>query len=155
MKEVFSMGKISGISEGAIISHHSKISRQTSNLFENTLKTALENNEAQKTTAKKTDALGEIIPPSYIKIEDSSATVLNRTNTLLDLLETYSKEIEDPEKSLKDIEPLIKSIKNHAAQLIKELDETVHSDPNLRKIAEQCALAANVEYIKFQRGDYV
>lgn len=149
------MDKISGISQGTLISNHSKINRQDSNLFQNTLKAMLETDEIQKASAGKTDAASEIIAPSYVKIEDPSANALNETNTLLDLLETYSKEMENPEKSLKDIEPLIISIKNHATRLMKEFDETMHPDANLRKIAEQCALAANVEYIKFQRGDYI
>lgn len=149
------MDKISGISQGTLISNHSKINRQDSNLFQNTLKAMLETNEIQKASARKADAASEIIAPSYVKIEDPSANALNETNTLLDLLETYSKEMENPEKSLKDIEPLIISIKNHATRLMKEFDETMHPDANLRKIAEQCALAANVEYIKFQRGDYI
>ncbi|HPA13865.1 MAG TPA: hypothetical protein PKV75_01205 [Desulfobacterales bacterium] len=149
------MDKISGISQGTLISNHSKINRQDSNLFQNTLKAMLETDEIQKASARKADAASEIIAPSYVKIEDPSANALNETNTLLDLLETYSKEMENPEKSLKDIEPLIISIKNHATRLMKEFDETMHPDANLRKIAEQCALAANVEYIKFQRGDYI
>ena len=63
--------------------------------------------------------------------------------------------MEDPDKTLKDIEPLIDTIKRDASQLLAEAENALPGDGKLKRIAREAAVAANVEYFKFYRGDYI
>ena len=68
---------------------------------------------------------------------------------------TTKKEIGDPDKTLKDIEPLIDTIKKDASQLLAEAENALPADGELKRIAREAAVTANVEYLKFYRGDYI
>ena len=67
------------------------------------------------------------------------------------LLDSYAKDMENPKKTLRDIEPLIVSIRQNASDLMEAADKI---SPDLKEIATETAVAANSEYIKFYRGDY-
>ncbi len=148
------MTKISSISEAAPLSPQRRMNKAEKGAFEKSLAGAMETGEANG--AKKPPAaapLGEV-QPLKLTIENSSVEVVHKTDKLLDMLDHYSRDIGDPKKTLKDIEPLINEIKENATRLMEGSQGAMDQDDRLKEIATRCALTANVEYVKFQRGDY-
>ena len=118
------------------------------------LKQSLEAAQAKKTaesgSATDVKSLGEIAATTLPQLQTvSPAGVIQKTDKLLDLLDNYSKDIDDPDKTLKDVEPLIDTIKKDASVLLAEADKALPGDGDLKRIAREAAVTANVEYIKF------
>jgi hypothetical protein len=132
-----------------------QIKKPQTNLFKNNLQEALTQRKASETQPPDARILGEVPPPTFCKIENSSGDVVKKTGELIDLLDNYARDIHNPDKALKEIEPLIVEIRDRATQLLQESEKTLGKDSGLKEIAARCALTANVEYIKFRRGDYV
>ncbi|MBW1695818.1 MAG: hypothetical protein JRH18_14535 [Deltaproteobacteria bacterium] len=145
------MKKVTDITNVPPVKGLRKIQPAKSNAFHEKLAEAQSKHLIDQSPQPRTESLGEIQAPSFTRIEQSSGSVVNKTHELLDLLSHYTRDIESPNKTLKDIEPLIISMQQQASQLVKAATET---SPELRKIAQEVAVAANVEYIKFYRGDY-
>jgi hypothetical protein len=144
--------KIVDVTNSPAIQGPRKPQPKNDNLFHQRLNEAQEKN--QTSTANHVagaNRLGEIQPTGFPRIESASTTVANKTDNLLNLLDNYAKDMENPNKSLKDIEPLIVSIQRKASEL---MDATARISPDLKEIATETAVAANSEYIKFYRGDY-
>ena len=149
------MDKITGISTGTPVSDPRKTETpKTNSLFEQNLDAARAKKQGTGIRAADTAELGEVRPTLFPIISTPSEGIANNTNRLLDLLEAYTKDIENPNKTLKEIEPLIVSIRMKASQLMEEVDKTAPEDTKLLSIARESAVTANVEYIKFYRGDY-
>jgi hypothetical protein len=109
---------------------------------------------AQPPTSSSLSGLGEI-KSMGLKLSDSSDDSMEQsTGQLLSMLGQYSQALNDPSKSLKDIEPLLKEIKTGADALSEATQASGASDA-LKSVAQKSSLLANVEYIKFMRGDYV
>ena len=126
-------------------------------LFKKTFDKILSNseNQNQAPSSQAISGLGEI--PSYgLMIENEGVNPVEKnTDQLLTLLDQYSRDLSDPTKSLKDIEPLVKDLKMEADLLSETVKNDDQSSPVLKTLAEQSAVLANVEYEKFIRGDYV
>lgn len=120
--------------------------------FDRILSEKTDNTESQVTTVQ---GLGEI--SSFgLRIEDDSIGAIEKnTDSLLTLLDQYAKELGDPGKSLKDIEPLVQGIKEGADVLEASVQNATQADSALKSLAKESAVLANVEYMKFMRGDYV
>ena len=149
------MNKITGISNGPPVLEPRKSEKPKTGLFEQNLEAARAKRQGVETPTGSTAPLGEVRPTLFPIISTPSATIANKTHRLLDLMETYAREMENPNKTLKEIEPLILSIQKKASQLMEDAGKTPIEDAKLGKIASECAVAANVEYIKFYRGDYI
>ena len=150
------MDKITGISTGSLISEPRKAEKPGSDLFKQSLEAA----QAKRTTVSESTqavkSLGEVAATAPPQLQSlSPAAVIQKTDRLLDLLYNYSKDIEDPKKTLKDIEPLIDTIQKDASRLLAETDKALPGNEDLRRIAREAAVTANVEYFKFYRGDYI
>jgi hypothetical protein len=144
------MPKISQISSNPLIPSTPKSKSTTGSQFQQNLEITLKKNQSLTPSNTVASSLGEVSPVAFKIAERSSPEILNQTHTLLDLLDAYAKDMENPHKTLKEIEPLMLEIKRHSA----ELTNYAGDDPDLNNIVTRCALAANVECIKFQRGDY-
>lgn len=149
------MTKITGISEGNQLPPR-KITAQTrDDLFKNTLDHALKSKSGSETAAPlKNGNLGEIQAAPINVIEDITHDFQDDTNRLIDLLESYAEDLGNPDLTLKQIEPKVSALKENAEKLMAKVNDMPQDDA-VRKIATQTALAANVEYIKFYRGDYI
>ncbi len=122
--------------------------------FENALSRAIGQSGE---TAEGTDAVNalEEIASSYVQIQDSSLVVSEKTGELLDLLETYIAQLEDPEVSLKNLSEVIEQMNTDASSLLTETHSLTQEDEGLKDIATQTAATIKGEYLKFQRGDYL
>ena len=148
------MIKITDISNSTPISGPQKTEKPKTGLFQQNLNAAQVKKQVTETLPTGVAPLGELRPTTFPSISTPSAGIANRTNGLLDLLDRYARDIENPKKTLKEIEPLIASIQRKALQLMEEADKMVPDDAKLKRIAEECAVTANVEYLKFYRGEY-
>ena len=79
---------------------------------------------------------------------------VEKIEQFFNLLESYTKALSDPKKNLRDIAPLIKSIESEKEKLAG-LGESLPDGDILKDIVNQAAILANVEVLKFNRGDYL
>lgn len=148
------MSNIIPISDNPLLSPQGNVQRASTDLFKNSLEKAL---DAQKTsgTPQHIAPLGEVRAMSFHPIETPAEKVAAQTGHLLDLLDNYAKDLGNPSKSLKDMTPLLEQISMNAQELIENTDKVPHAEEQLRGIASSAAITAQVELIKFKRGDYV
>ena len=83
------------------------------------------------------------------------ADVLEHGYSILNLLDDYAKDLSNPRKTLKHIEPLVETIKKEASLIEEEFAEKVRNDSELERFVKDVAVTANVAAFKFNRGDYV
>ncbi len=145
------MTKIVDITNSPLVTGSQKPQPSKSNEFQQKLNEVQANNQGKGPTPVETTNLGEIQATTFQTIETGSTKIVNKINDLLNLLDDYAKIMEDTNKTLKDIEPLIVSVQKNASQL---LEATGQTSPALKRLAEETAVTANVEYVKFYRGDY-
>jgi len=86
---------------------------------------------------------------------DCKRDVLDQSDKILHLLDDYARELTDPAKTLKDIEPLVESIRNEVSLIEDEAAKKVYNDNELEKIIKDLTITANVAISKFHRGDYI
>ena len=126
-------------------------------LFRQTLDKALEplqDNEAAPLSAPP-PSLEEVTASGYYpRTSALESTLQEKTGDLLDLLDKFSSQLENPDITLKTMEPTIHDLKACADKLMKDTDDAPGDSP-LREIARETAMTADKEYFKFQRGDYV
>ncbi len=135
--------------------NNAKISKSNkADAFENALSSALDKTEAPEMDAAPTNELREIVPKN-LNILNPSDIVSGGTDKLLAMLDAYSSKLENPNVSLKSIAPVLEEINNNAGSLLKETLNLKADDARLKKIATQTIVAAQTEYVKFQRGDYL
>jgi len=85
----------------------------------------------------------------------SNAEILKRSERVLDLLDEYASGLNDTNKTLKDIEPLVASIKEEADSIQRESQDKLHHDKELERFIKELSVTANVAMFKFHRGDYI
>lgn len=122
--------------------------------FENEFSKALDKTEAPQMEALPTNALREIASVD-LTIMDSSDIVSGKTDKLLEMLDSYSVKLENPDISLKRIAKALEEIKDTAGSLLEETERLTEADKNLKTIATHTIVTAQTEYLKFQRGDYL
>jgi len=145
------MKKIMDVTNSPAVTGPRKIQPSKNNLFQQKLNEVQAKNRPQDTVPVADPKLGEVQPTSFPIIANPSTGIVNQTGKLLDLLEDYANQMGDPKKTLRDIEPLIATIQKNATELVEAADE---SPGELKELAAEAAIAANVEYAKFYRGDY-
>ena len=85
----------------------------------------------------------------------ASSVVYGKTDDLLALMDNYASQLGNTDISLKAIAPVLEQMNAEADALMKETRFLGSQDNGLKEIATQTAIAAQTEYVKFQRGDYV
>ncbi|MCK5418368.1 MAG: hypothetical protein KAI93_07680, partial [Desulfobacterales bacterium] len=73
---------------------------------------------------------------------------------LLNLLENYRQQLENPNVTLRTLEPVMNTIAKEKDQLSAVLDSMPNED-RLKDILNQTLITASLEVIKFNRGDYI
>jgi uncharacterized protein YicC (UPF0701 family) len=87
--------------------------------------------------------------------QGSNTEILKRSERVLDLLDEYASGLNDTNKTLKDIEPLVASIKEEADSIERESQDRLHHDKELARFIKELSVTANVAMFKFHRGDYL
>ncbi len=99
--------------------------------------------------------LNEINATTIPTTVDSKADALEHSDKILNLLDDYTRELTNPAKTLKDIEPLVESIEKEVSLIEAKVADKVHNDKELDKLIKDLAVIANVAAYKFHRGDYI
>lgn len=82
-------------------------------------------------------------------------SIVDRTSRAIDLLETYSKALSDPQKTLRDVEPELTAFVSETESLYNEYLLAGNDNPRLKNVMEDLLRTARLERIRFQRGDYL
>jgi hypothetical protein len=69
-------------------------------------------------------------------------------------MERYGQALGDPNRTLKEVEPLAVELEAQAQSLAEAL-QAGEVDPSLKELAQQALARAQVEALKFRRGDYL
>jgi hypothetical protein len=85
---------------------------------------------------------------------DIRANLLDHGDSILNLLDIYRRELTDPAKTLKDIEPLVAKIKKETSLIEAETADKVPNDA-LGGLIKDLVMTSNVAVLKFNRGDYI
>ena len=85
--------------------------------------------------------------------DTNSASIPNRVEAFLNLLESYRDMLADPAVSLKEIDPVMQELSSEKSNLHKMLGGIPQGD-ELKGILNQVLVAASLEEIKFNKGDY-
>lgn len=128
-------------------------SGESADTFGSVLSSALEKTEAAEEDTQ-TIGLEEINSPGF-ELEPFASVVTGKTDKLLGMLETYAGQLENPDVSLRNIEPVLKDINTEAEALLEDTRFLGEEDSGLKDIATQTVVTARTEYFKFQRGDYL
>lgn len=126
---------------------------QKTDAFHNALNNAIEGRSKPEKSSSPTGSLKEISSMGPV-IKSPSDIVTGHTDKLINMLESYSSKLGDPNISLKSIAPDLEQIKTDAAKLELEAKNLSDKDASLKEIATQTIVTAQTEYFKFQRGDY-
>ncbi|MBI4774774.1 MAG: hypothetical protein HY788_11450 [Deltaproteobacteria bacterium] len=78
--------------------------------------------------------------------------VLNQAETLLQTMEQYQQDLLNPGKNLREIEQTLARMRGQARTLKRE---SASLPPTLKELTDRITLTAEVERLKFNRGDYL
>jgi hypothetical protein len=88
-------------------------------------------------------------------LSDTNSTLLMHGDKVLSLLDNYAQNLNNPNKTLRDIEPLIGEIEKEITFIETEATkDTYKNDEELQNLLNELALTANVNIYKFYRGDF-
>ncbi len=108
-------------------------------------------------TEKKPAEFGKLAEPmatAPLNMGTRPATALPESvQQGISLFERYAAGLADPEKSLKEIEPLLAELLKLVDDVIAS-DEKASADPELTKITDELIMNARLEQFRFNRGDY-
>jgi hypothetical protein len=79
---------------------------------------------------------------------------IERVSAVLSLLERYQEQLADNRSTLRQMMPVVDALKDEI-QGLGELRTQPSLSPDLARIADELVVTAQVELVKFHRGDYV
>ena len=123
--------------------------------------TAFKPSSSQKT--KSTGEFGEIYKQKLAAISkvdsrvqlDAKKALLDQSNRIMDLLDEYAGHLSNPAKSLKELDPLVRTIQDQVDLVAAKAADPKYATDEIGAIVTDLALTANVAVLKFQRGDFV
>lgn len=86
---------------------------------------------------------------------ESKNSIIEQSDKILNLLDDYAGELANPDKTLKDIRPLVDNIEKEVNRIESEAANKFHGDKALDRIVQELAVTAKVAIYKFHRGDYI
>ncbi|MBU0986943.1 MAG: hypothetical protein KKH68_06790 [Proteobacteria bacterium] len=111
-----------------------------------------DDNEFKKIFDQKLTKIDSTLSPV---LDDGRMDVVEHGDKILNLLEDYARELTDPGKSLKDIEPLVNLIEKEVNIIGAKSAQKVYHDQELEKIINDLTVTANIAVFKFHRGDFI
>ncbi len=149
------MNEIQRINETPLLQPQSGTGKSKPGQFQATLETALSSKGNPTTPIGEKTPLGEVAAVYPNVIKPGGTQYISQTEQLLDMLDDYATQLNDPGKSLKDLAPLLAEIKRKTEMLVATSNTGATTNERLKDIANTVALTASVEYEKFQRGDFL
>ena len=97
----------------------------------------------------------QVVRAVSCKVSHIDRQTLQHASKVLDVLEEYARALENPQKSLKSIEPIVIRMQQELKGLNVGSMSYVGQHEQLAEVVNQIAVTASVEALKFQRGDYI
>jgi hypothetical protein len=97
----------------------------------------------------------QVVRAVSCKVSHLERQTLQHASKVLDVLEEYARALENPQKSLKSIEPIVIRMQQELKGLNVGSMSYVGQHEQLAEVVNQIAVTASVEALKFQRGDYI
>ncbi|MGD8523225.1 MAG: hypothetical protein PVF56_18910 [Desulfobacterales bacterium] len=123
--------------------------------FSSVLKDTIETTEiAEK--GVQLPAVVETVVPAQIQHFSASdkLNTLNCIESVLDMLDMYRSKLADPSATLREIDPIVKSLETANEQLKPVLKSIAEGD-QLKQILNQTLVTTSLEVFKFYQGDYI
>jgi len=86
---------------------------------------------------------------------DNRVALLEHGDTLLSFLDAFAADLENPDKRLKQITPLVNNIENEVSKIQATVAENTSVDNDLQNLMKELTVTASVAMCKFQRGDFI
>jgi len=100
-------------------------------------------------------SVAQVARTASCKVSHIDRQTFQHASKVLDVLEEYAQALENPQKSLKWIEPIVTRMQQELKGLDVGSISYVGQHEELAELVNQIAVTATVEALKFQRGDYV
>ncbi len=81
--------------------------------------------------------------------------LIDQGSKVLDLLDEYINQLNDPVKTLKDMDPLVREIEKEVKSIETETSDNFNKDTQIKGFFNDLTVTANVALFKFQRGDFI
>ena len=94
-------------------------------------------------------------PPGIQEVPSPKLDVLAQGDKVLNLLDDYARGLADPNKTLKDMAPLVESIQKEAGLMDAKMGNDAQGDRELTRLIKDLKVTAHVTVSKFHRGDYI
>lgn len=101
---------------------------------------------------RKLSEINKVVLPS---LSDKETDVLNHSDKVLNLLDDYANELNNPLKTLKDIEPIVSHIEKEINLVESKTADIVPENGEIEQFVRALSVTAHVAVMKFQRGDYL
>jgi len=123
--------------------------------FQNILKESVENSAKNPPKIQSSTLMDPVSAIRFDPLAPQDKTItIERVHNLLNLLDKYRKQLSDPHVTLRTLEPLMNTIAKEKDQLSGLLESLPNAD-GLKQILNQTLITASLEFIKFNRGDYI
>ncbi|MBA3036605.1 MAG: hypothetical protein FP814_08945 [Desulfobacterium sp.] len=99
--------------------------------------------------------LSEINKVALPTLSDHETDVIDHSDKVLNLLDDYANKLNNPLKTLKEIEPVVYSIENEMNLVESKAADIVPKNGEIEQFVRALSVTAHVAVMKFQRGDYV
>ena len=106
----------------------------------------------KKVFGKKIDEINRMAPRDLSEVKTN---VLDQGDRILNLLDDYGRVLTDPDKTLKEIEPLVERLETEVRLFEEEAALEDYHDQAFDQLTQDLAVTARVALIKFRRGDYL
>jgi len=117
----------------------------------------LSTDEIQKLNLRLLDActIPKLEASSFSEcLGESHGGEIKKVEQFLELLESYTQALFDPQKNLREIALLVESLEKESGKLA-ELGENLPEGDILKEIINQTVILTTIEMLRFNRGDYI
>ena len=123
--------------------------------FKNVLKASVERSTHHPEKIKSSSLANPVSAIQFHPLSPVNKRVtLERVDNFLNLLDNYRYQLADPQVTLRDIEPVINRIAKEKEQLSSVM-ESLPNEDKLKDIVNRTLIAASIEVLKYNRGDYI
>jgi len=123
--------------------------------FKNILKASVEHSMEHPVKIQSPPQPNPVAAIRFMPLSSATReTTVERVDNLLNLLDHYRNQLADPKVTLRSIEPIVSTITKEKEQLSAVLD-TLPNDDDLKNIVHRTLIAASLEVMKYNRGDYI
>ena len=123
--------------------------------FNSVLKETIETSSTAEKSIRSPAGVETVMPAQIQNVPaPDKLNTLDRIENMLDLLDTYRAKLADPHATLKEIDPLVRSLETAKEQLQPVLESIAEGD-QLKQILNQTLVTTSLEVFKYYQGHYI